>query len=390
MPQLRQLILGGQINDEGLESLKHLSELRVFAMFWQNEVSDAGVSNLRFSNKLEDVDLLGCNVGDGAIAALADKPNLKRLKTGRNVTDAGLKYLHEFPAFKSWSGGEPRYDLMSFGAEPTNLLLDGPFTRKGIEDLKGLHGLFGLSFFWHTSQLRGDDLEALEGISNLGFLGCDGALCDDNAMKHIGALPNLRMLMGQGTVATEEGFKALSRSRSIEYFWGRECPNLNGRGFVALSKMTALKGLAVNCQFVDDVALASLADFPSLKELVTMGISDEAFRHVGNAEQLERLILMYCRDTGDVATSHLVGMPSLNKYHAGYTVISDRGLELLGQIKSLEEISFEGCKNISDEGVRYLTSLPRLRELSIGGSPRVTRAIVKAFPSEVKVSYDTM
>jgi hypothetical protein len=82
-------------------------------------------------------------------------------------------------------------------------------------------------------------------------------------------------------------------------------------------------------------------------------------------------------------------MPRLKKYHAGYTVITDRGLELLSQIKSLEEISFEGCKNISDGGVQYLTSLPNLRELSIGGSPRVTRAGVKGFASGVRVNYDT-
>ncbi len=389
MPQLRKLVLGGRITDRGLESLQQLRELREFAMFWQNDVTDAGVSNLRFCDQLEDVDLLGCNVGDGALSALAGKQNLKRLNTGRNVTDAGLKHLHRFRAFKTWVGAEPKFGLMSFRAEPTNLLLDGPFTRQGLVNLKGLDGLVGLSFFWHTSQLRGDDLVALDGLSNLSYLGCDGALCDDDAMKHIGMLPNLRMLMGQGTVATEKGFRALAQSRSINYFWGRECPNLDGPGFTALSKMIALKGLAVSCRFVDDKSLASLADFPALKELMPMDISDNGFRHVGRAEQLERLILMYCRDTGDVATSHLVAMPNLKKYHAGYTMITDRGLELLSQIRSLEEISFEGCKFISDEGVRYLTSLPLLRELSIGGSPRVTRAIVQAFASGVKVNYDT-
>lgn len=388
MPQLRKLVLGGRVTDRGLESLKHLRELRNFAMFWQNDVTDEGVSNLRFCDQLEDVDLLGCNVGDGALAALAGKPNLKRLKTGRKVTDEGLGHLHRFPAFKSWAAVEPKYDLMSFSAEPTNLLLDGPFTRQGLDNLKGLDGLVGLSFFWHTSQLGGDDLVALDGISNLSFLGCDGALCDDDAMKHIGMMPNLRMLMGQGTVATEKGFRALAHSRSIEYFWGRECPNLNGPGFTALSKMIALKGLAVSCRFVDDSSLSSIADFPALKELMPMDVYDDGFRHIGRATQLERLILMYCRDTGDVATSHLVKMPNLKKYHAGYTVITDLGLELLSQIKSLEEVSFEGCKNISDAGVQNLSSLPRLRELSVGGCPMVTRAIVNAFASGVKVSYD--
>src|SRR6185369_11681882 len=137
----------------------------------------------------------------------------------------------------------------------------------------------------------------------------------------------------------------------FEYFWGRECPNLTSSGFLALSRMPALKGLAVSCKCVDDAALASLPDFPVLRELVPMGVGDDGFRHVGRCEQLESLILMYCRDTTDIATSHLVEMPNLKKYHAGYTQITDTSLELLSHVKSLEEVSFEGCKFITDAGI---------------------------------------
>ena len=357
--------------------------------FGKRNITDDGIANLRFCDHLEEVDLLGCNTGDGAIAALAGKPKLSRFKTGRNVSDDGLGLLHQFPAFKTWQGEEPKFGLMSFSAEPTNLLIDGPFTRKGLNNLRGLDGLVGLSFFWHTSRLRGDDLQCLDGLSNLAYLGCQDKLCDDDAMRHIAALPKLRMLMGQGAVATDEGFRSLSQSQTIEYFWGRECPNLKGPGFIALSRMPALKGLAVSCKFVDDAALASLPDFPSLKELVPMDVGDDGFRHIGRSQQLESLILMYCRDTTDVATSHLVGMPNLKKYHAGYTLITDASLEMLSRIKSLEEISFEGCKFITDAGIPFLTTLPRLREISIGGCPKVTRSGMTGFGSGVRVNYDT-
>src|SRR6185295_14858793 len=222
MPQLQELILDGQITDRGLEVLSHLRELRVFKMYWQENVMDQGIANLKFCDQLEEVDLLGCNTGDGAIAALAGKPKLRHFKTGRNVSDDGLALFQQFPAFKTQPVEEPRFGLMSFSAEPTNLLIDGPFTRKGVDKLRGLDGLIGLSFFWHTSNLRSDDLQCLDGLSNLAYLGCQGELCDDDAMRHIAALPKLRMLMGQGTVATDEGFRSLSRSQTIEYFWGRE------------------------------------------------------------------------------------------------------------------------------------------------------------------------
>ncbi len=388
MPQLRELTLGGSVTDRGLDALAHLRELRVFRMFWQARITDAAIANLKSCEHLEEVDLLGCNLGDGALVALAGKPKLSQLKTGRNVSDEGLALLQQFPAFKTWQGQEPKFGLMSFSVEHSNLLIDGPFTQKGLASLRGLDGLSGLSFFWHTSNLRGDDIQYLDGLSHLVYLGCQDKLCDDDAMRHIAALPNLRMLMGQGTVATDEGFRSLSRSKTIEYFWGRECPNLKGPGFVALSRMPALKGLAASCKFVDDAALASLPDFPALKELMPMEVVDDGFRHIGRSQQLESLILMYCRDTTDVATSHITGMTNLKKYHAGYTLITDASLEMLSRIKSLEEISFEGCKFITDAGIPFLATLPRLREISIGGCPKVTRSGITGFPSGVRVSYD--
>jgi hypothetical protein len=120
-----------------------------------------------------------------------------------------------------------------------------------------------------------------------------------------------------------------------------------------------------------------------------MDVHDDGFRHIGRCRQLESLTLMYCRDTTDVATSHLVGLSSLKKYHAGYTLITDHSLELLGRMKSLEVLSFEGCKSITDSGIPFLTKLPRLREISIGGCPKVTRSAVAGFSSNVRVNYDT-
>lgn len=392
MPQLRELRLshypGGAVTDRGLEVLQHLRELRVFEMCWQSGITDQGISHLRHCEHLEEVDLLGTHTGDGAIAALTGKQRLRKFKTGRNVTDEGLSLLHQFPAFKTWSGGEIKYGLMTFGADPTNLLIDGPFTR--IATLIGLDGVCGLSFFRHTSNVRSDELQSLQALPNLGFFGWPGEICDDDAMRHIAALPNLRMLMAQGTVATDEGFKLLSQSKTIEYVWGRECPNLKGAGFAALAEMPALKGLAVSCKFVDHEALAKLPSFPALKELMPMDVSDEGFRHVGRCHQLESLILMYCRDTTDVATEHIRALPNLKKYHAGYTQITDRTLELLSSMSSLEEVSFEGCKSITDAGLAALSGLPRLRELSIGGSPGVTRAAISAFPDTIRVNYSSL
>jgi hypothetical protein len=277
---------------------------------------------------------------------------------------------------------------MSPDAEPNHLMLDGPVTDAGVARLAGLDGLAALSFFWHVSALTPDALQALAVLPNLSGLGWGGELCNDVAMRHIAALPRLRMLMAQGTVASDEGFVALSRSRTIELIWGRECPNLQGRGFAAMAAMPALRGLAVSCKNVDDASLSTLPRFPALTQLMPIDVADDGFRHVGRCEQLENLWCMYCRETGDVATEHIATL-KLQSYYAGSTKITDRSLEILGQMTTLERLEFWQCAGITDAGVAHLAKLPRLREIDVDGSPKVSRAGVAVFPATVRVRYAT-
>ena len=82
-------------------------------------------------------------------------------------------------------------------------------------------------------------------------------------------------------MASDDGFAALSRSQTIEYIGGCECPNLGGCGFTALAAMPALRGLAVSRKNVDDTALSALPSFPALRALMPMDAPDMGFRHVG-------------------------------------------------------------------------------------------------------------
>ncbi len=383
MPQLEYLDLseypGGKLTDRGLEVLRHLPNLRTFKMTWQKGISDAGVANLRFCEKLETVNLMGTPTGDGAIEVLRGKPALHHLETGRIVTDVGLAFLRDFPRFKTWSANDD--------PEPTRLLIDGPFTNQGLASLAGLDGLFSLDLFWHVTGITTDGLEVLPHLPNLGSLGCDGDLSDDRAMIHIAAIPRLKKLRAQGSAATDDGYISLSRSASLERFWGREAPNLTGRGFIALSTMPSLRGLGISCKNVDDQALSSLPRFPALRDLTPIDVRDEGFRHVGLCAQLERLSCMYCRDTTDVATEHVAAL-RLNSYYAGLTQITDRSLEILGRMQSLESIELYETKLITDAGLPHLVSLPNLREIHLSGLPNVTFAGTGVFPPHVRVDYN--
>lgn len=382
MPQLEHLNLseypGGKLTDRGLDVLRQLPNLRTFEMTWQRGISDAGVRNLKLCAQLESVNLMGTPTGDGAIDALKEKPRLHRLDTGRLVTDAGLALLHDFPKFKTWREDE--------GTE-AHLLIDGPFTNSGLASLAGLDGVFELDLFWHVTGITADGFEVLRHLPNLVSLGCDGELSNDAAMRHIASIPRLRKLRAQGTAATDDGFIALSRSASLEHFWGRECPNLTGRGFAALSRMPALRTLGVSCKKVDDEALSSLPRFPALRDLTPIDVKDEGFRHVGRCERLERLSCMYCRDTTDVATGCIAGL-QLKTYYAGLTKITDLSLEILGRMLSLESIELYETKGVTNAGLAHLADLPRLREIHLSGLPNVTLAGAQVFPPHVRVDYN--
>ena len=398
MPQLESLELsvypGCKMTDRGLAVLAQLPNLRRFKMPWQGGISDAGVAHLRACDALEQIDLMGTPTGDGVLEALQGKPRLRQIGTGRQVTDAGLRYLRNFPLLQSCAGAEqlanadPETEDFTRRDAGARLMIDGPFTDAGLASLAGLAGIVDLDLFWHVTALTSAGFAHLRGLPNLVSFAADGKLSDNDAMRHFAAIPRLRTLRAQEAVATDEGFEALGQSQTLARFWGRECPNFGSRGFIALSKMPALRAFGIGCGNVDDAALSTLPRFPSLRELTPIGVKDDGFRHIGRCERLTRLTCMYCRDTTDVATGHVAGL-NLSYYYAGLTLITDRSLEILGRMPSLEQIELYECNHVTDAGLVFLAALPRLREVHLDSLPGVTLEGTRVLPPHVRVHYST-
>ena len=361
-PLLTQIDLSSShITDRALELLGTLPGLETVSLAG-TAVTDAGVAHLAACERLREVNLQGTATGDGALRALAGKANLCQVRTGNNVTDAGLAVLHEFPVFKQWHGGEPELALLSYDAGPNYLLLRGSFTDRGMAQLAGLDGLFALNLDASGLGISAAGLAPLTTLPHLGWLACDAT---DAHMPYIAGMQSLRFLGCQDTVAGDDGFVALSASRSIEYIWGRRCHNLRTRGFSALARMPGLKGLSVSCKNVGDEGVAMLPDFPALTELMPMDIPDAGYRHIGRCSRLESLVLMYCRETGDAATEQITGLTALTRYFASYTRITDRTPELLSTMPSLESVTLDSCAGVTDAGIAHLAQLPRLKELRV-------------------------
>lgn len=384
MPRLSTLDASGcGIGDRALEIMPELRSVERLELAG-TRITDAGVAHLRGCSRLEYVNLSGTATGDGAVEALAGIPALSHFKSGTAVTDGGLPLLHGFPVFKSWQSRAVSLELLSPEVEPNLLHLRGTFTDRGMRHLAGLDGLFGLNIDDARLAVTAAGLAPLVALPNLGFLAFDAT---DDAMPYIASMPRLRFIMCQDTVAGDEGFEALSRSRSIEYLWGRRCHNLGSHGFRALASMPALRSLSVSCLHVDDGGLASLPHFPALRELMPMDVPDDGFRHVGRCDRLESLILMYCRDTGDAATEQMMGLTRLSNYFASYTRITDRTPELLATLPSLERIELVSCAGVTDAGVAALARSRSLRELRLSAMQHVSRAATAGFPAHVRVRH---
>lgn len=382
LPGLVHLDLSGtSVSDRGLEVLRHLMSLQTISL-GGTRVTDAGAVHLAHCPALERVNLSWTHTGDGALRALAGKPHLRELTSGIGVTDAGLPLLHELPQLKTWQGRAARLSLFGERVLPNHLSLRGAFTDAGLKTIRRLDGLFSLDLDDSRLAITAGGLASLIDLPHLAVLAADAR---DDWMPVIAAMASLRALVAQDTVAGDDGFAALSRSRSLEYLWGRRCHNLRRRGFTALADIPTLRGLSVSCLNVDDRGLARLPDFPALEELMPMDVPDEGYRHIAACPRLASLILMYCRNTTDHATERVRNM-RLRSYFNSYTMITDRTPEVLSSMDSLERITFDACHGLTDAGVSRLARLPRLRKLRVAGRG-LTPAVVQPFASHVKVFY---
>jgi len=382
LPRLRVLNLSKtSITDHGLRVLRDLPALESLSVSL-TRITDVGAAHLAACPALVRVDLAWTATGDGALRALAGKAALRSVSTGHGVTDAGLPILHDIPAFKTWCGEEPEMALFTESGSPNSLWLRGSFTDRGMEQLRGLDGLFDLNLDDSRLAITAAAMLPLVSLPRLGRLSVDAK---DDWMPYLAAMPRLRFLLIQDTTASDDGFVALSRSRSIESLWGRRCENLRTRGFLALADMPALRNLAVSCLNVEELGIAALPSFPSLRELMPMDVPDASYRHIGSCDRLESLILMYCGDTTDAATEQIVGLRHLKNYFNSYTSITDRTPELLSTMESLERVTFDACHGLTNAGVSRLARLPRLRELRVAGRG-LTPEVADAFPPRVAVA----
>lgn len=158
-----------QVTDTDLAVLRNLPLLESLTIWNPEELSDAGIAQLRSLKRLVWLRIVNPRMTDSGIAALAKLPSLERLEfEGHGLSDSALVHLRK------------------------------------CKRLKHL-------YFHDENQITDDGLENLRGMTTLETLNIHGSRVTDKGLEVLATLPNLKLLNVPSATVTHDAVSKLQR-----------------------------------------------------------------------------------------------------------------------------------------------------------------------------------
>ncbi|KAG6971874.1 hypothetical protein JG688_00004257 [Phytophthora aleatoria] len=145
------------------------------------------------------------------------------------------------------------------------------------------------------------------------------------------------------------------------------CSGLSKESIETLKFSTKLTTLNFSgCVNADDKCMKTLSKLEHLKSLQLVGcrkLTDKGVKRLFKLRELEKLRLGRCRKLTDEAfDGFAVSFPKLRELDvANCRLSSERAMQEIGQIKSLEVLVIRGCQDTSDDGMTSLAELTNLK-----------------------------
>ncbi|GEM_PF-1009057 len=208
------------LGDTGLRSIRHLERLHQLVLP-QSRVTDASLSALGELNELEQMTILGRDLGAVAFQALAKLPTLRRLELGKAaLQDPGTAGLGELTQLRELV---LRYDNL----DDRSASQLGKLRELEVLDLGGtMISDAGVTALVHLTKLRelrlhhtrvtNRGLSALRALHELEILELDHTDVVDAAMVHLAQLEKLRVLRLDDTLVTDHGMTHLANLQALE------------------------------------------------------------------------------------------------------------------------------------------------------------------------------
>ncbi|UCD50849.1 MAG: hypothetical protein JSW27_25405 [Phycisphaerales bacterium] len=232
-----------------------------------------------------------------------------------------------------------------------------------------LTGLKRLNLYQTAITNRG--LRHITKLQSLEYLDAPRRM-SDSGLAHVAELPSLKGLYigaGSDSAVTDAGLRHLAKLTSLEELYLRG-ERMGDAGLAHLRGLPRLEYLALYGSRFTDQGMVHVKEIPSLRILSfyqgVCRITDAGLAHIAEMPRLELLMLRVTGPVTDEGIRYLSQMPSLRKLHVDSPLISDRSLEYLGQIKTLEYLTLpQDQHGITDVGLVHLSQLANLRCLHV-------------------------
>jgi Leucine-rich repeat (LRR) protein len=209
------------VTDEGLAAIKDWKKLKRLNLHG-TKVSDTTLEHISGIATLEALNVGSAMITDVGIERLVSLPNLKELTMGGNeLGDAGLQALRQIPALTYLDlSGRQGTDSNIWAISISDVGLDAVLTLKELRELRfgctskgiGIEGArFATVSTMDVSVRWLERMKALPKLERLKLQGCSRV--DDEAVRALIALPNLREVDLKGTSVTEKGIAALRAAK---------------------------------------------------------------------------------------------------------------------------------------------------------------------------------
>jgi hypothetical protein len=295
-------------------------------------VTNKGLECLRKLRSLRAVEIYSEPfLGNECLAVLKDLPYLEYLDLDAIATDAGFKYLGQFPSLR-WLR-----------------IRTGRVWGPGLTELANLPCLERLCL-WGTDPISDRHLHYLEGLRRLKSL----------------------TLWGVADPLTDASLASIGKLTSLEeLYFIRTIPQFTPAAVACLRGLRHLQKVEFGLSWAGPSGMKTLATLPNLRCL-HVALKD---RHQGYSgptgvsyltrlTRLEELAFTGGQSLSDADLAHFESLTSLRNL-LGSGNITDRGLTSLGKLHRLEHLTFYTGGGVSKRGLNELSGLTNLQTLSV-------------------------
>ena len=231
LPDLERLDLSHtRISDEGMLNLKPAPKIKDLKLFYSEWITDQGMTAIKGWKHLTRLDVRGTRVSDGALEIVSHMTGLEALDIAQTeVTDLGLDHLIALVNLKELSLGRGRLSnlgLVTLRMLPALTYLDLSGARPTPPDNPGGRGA--------------------------------GSGIPEETLRAIAELKDLRVLYLGFSAITADGLRTLGSLDKVEKLGVQGCSRVDDIALAELAKWKSLKYLDVQEAAVTEKGLAEL------------------------------------------------------------------------------------------------------------------------------------